>query len=169
MNSFLDSLFNWRFAAKAVAWGAAMAGVLKLQSLSGSWSHVICGPWGCGPPLEAVVTCHLVWGLLLTPLVMGLISRQTPAALRLVGAIAAAAGIAGLVTVGIWVGAVWFPQVSSYQRPYVLQKYAYTLACLIDVPIVQLIVSGGILFAVGRRRDTGAFPPAAEDRVVVPD
>ncbi len=163
MTSLLDSVFHWRFAAKAIAWGAAMVGVLQLQSLSGSWSHVICGPWGCGPPLEAVVTCHLVWVLLLAPLVMVFISRQTPAALRVVGAVAAAAGVAGLITVAIWVGAVWFPQTSSYQRPYVLHKYAYTLACLIDVPIVQLIVSGGILFAVGRKRAARGTVPTSED------
>lgn len=155
MTHLSESVFSWGFAAKALTWGAAMAGVLQLRHLSGSWSHLICGPWGCGPPLEAVLTCHLVWFLLLMPAVLGIASYLDPAAVRTCGGIATGLGIMGLIGVAIWVGVSWLPQVSALDHKYVLQKYAFTVACLVDVPIVQFTVCGGFLLACAQRAARG--------------
>lgn len=37
-----------------LAWGLALFAALKLNDAPVDWGHV-CGPWGCGPPLKALV------------------------------------------------------------------------------------------------------------------
>lgn len=56
---------GWRrvggFVAGAVMWAVVLQGSLSLADVRSSWSGALCGPWGCTAPLEAVVSCHLSW------------------------------------------------------------------------------------------------------------
>ena len=49
------------------AWGIALFAALSLADVRSSWSDLLCGPWGCSAPLEAIVSCHLAWLIVLGP------------------------------------------------------------------------------------------------------
>ena len=54
-------------SAWLTGWGLTLAGTLSIASLPGDWGNSICGAWGCGPPLQALVACHASWVVVLIP------------------------------------------------------------------------------------------------------
>ena len=57
----------WSRVIATVAWGAGIYGVLLLADTETPFSCAMCGPWGCFPPLEALVAWHTGWLMVLTP------------------------------------------------------------------------------------------------------
>ena len=49
----------WRFLAYCCVYGVGAFGALQLGRLE--LGHSICGPWGCGPPTEALLAMHCFW------------------------------------------------------------------------------------------------------------
>ncbi|MGD9858244.1 MAG: hypothetical protein AB7U20_25160 [Planctomycetaceae bacterium] len=121
-----------------------MIGALSISAWPGDWGHGICGPWGCGPPLQALIACHLAWLVALAPIAQWLVhsTRVSNRMLRSIGQLAAGAALAGLAVVLAHQYFVWWPQTSEFQRPYFWQRYAFTIATMVDVPFVQLLVFG---------------------------
>ncbi len=81
-----------KLSLAAGAWAVSLYLALFLAHLPGDWGGWMCGPWGCAPPLQAVLACRLAWLLVIAPIV--LLSCQRLARRRLVafgaGLIAAA-------------------------------------------------------------------------------
>ena len=139
-------------AAGVGIWAAALYGSLAISQFRGDWGHGVCGPWGCGPPVQALVSCHLFWVVLLAlPLCLAS-AHSSPAALRRIGLGLLFGGALGLVAVAVWQALVWLPAVHGWSRSYFLQRYLFTLATLVEAPIAQISLAGAALWRIARLR-----------------
>ncbi len=122
----------------ALTWGALLWTVLQGAHLRTSWDHVLCGPWGCGPPLPAVISCHLAWLVVLTPIaliVRRFVTPQWIQAVGLAGCMIVFAALVGLVSREAF---SWWQHAPSAYRPYVAQRCLTQIAGWTDYPLVEL-------------------------------
>lgn len=133
-------------------WGVALFGVLQLYRIPADAAHSICGPWGCGPPIQALAACHGFW-LVLFSLPTGLIcDRIDPRTLRRIGLLLVLLGIAGLAGIAVWEAVHWWPRAGEFQRQYIVQRYLFVVATLIDIPVVEVSLAGLACYVTARRR-----------------
>jgi hypothetical protein len=55
------SIITLKNGLKLSAWAAMLFAALSITNLPGNWGHSVCGVWGCGPPTQVLVGCHLAW------------------------------------------------------------------------------------------------------------
>jgi len=147
------SLSGRRTIMLTAAWGAALFGVLQLYRLPDTTGHSVCGPWGCGPPVQALLACHGFW-LVLFSLPTGLLCRRLDApVLRKAGLILLACGILGLAGIAVWEGTHWWPRASEFHRHYIVQRYLFVVVTLVDVPVVEITIAGLTCFGAARLRN----------------
>lgn len=146
---------KWMKLGGATVWGLAIWGALLLSDLPGHWGHGICGPWGCGPPLQALVACHLAWLVLLLP--GAWLLRGQPRKCSVAISIMSTAVIS-LILITIHEAFVWLPVASSWQRSYFPQRIGFVVATLIEVPVTEMLLSGAFLLVL---RPPGSCPKAA--------
>jgi len=133
---------GWRTAGVAALWGTACLGVLRLQDLTHDFGHGICGAWGCGPPVQALLACHGFWTVNLAALLwvnhewLPLLWERRLSNLGLLIAIGGFVAVAGHLML------FWYPHAAETVRPYIVQRYLFSIATLVDVPLVQLTVFG---------------------------
>lgn len=129
------------------AWAGAPWGALSIARVPGDWGHAVCGPWGCAPPLQALVGCHLAWLVLLAPVaVVGpRIGRLPWLPGRAVGAAFVFVAVAGAFAVWRHERATWLAAASEPQREYFWQRCALAIAAWVDAPLVQLLLVGVLL------------------------
>ena len=125
-----------------VFWGCGLWATLTLRTPA-AWEHAMCGAWGCGPPLSAVVSYHSFWLVLLAgPMALiGLTCSRAQAQqfgkwLLLIG-VAAALGIVILDL------AQWMPRYG--QLRWIPARSLFGIAITVDVPALQLLIVGGAL------------------------
>ncbi len=146
-----------------ILWGTGMAAVLSLAQWSGDWGHGVCGPWGCGPPTQALISCHLAWLVFLTPPAVLLLRRTTHFQRRL-GLFLILVAAVGLLSVVAYEWATWWPDAREWQRTFFWQRCGFCIATAIDFPVLQTLAIG-ILLLVGSLRRT---QPNA-DNITAPD
>lgn len=136
----------------AAAWAAGLVVVLSLANWPGDWGHSICGPWGCGPPLQTLVACHLAWLVVLVPLSVMLArsERIPPPAVRRLGMLLCIVGVILLVGIVIYQRVVWWPVVGDWQSKFFWQRCGFVVATMVDVPVAQFLLVGAYL-VVGAR------------------
>jgi hypothetical protein len=147
-----------------IGWGVLLYGTLSLADVRSRWSDLLCGPWGCTAPLEAVLACHGAWLLILGPALFALCrryrSRRSRAwmAVGLLGAAPAGIG-AGIATGDI------STEMPSSTTMNLLRGIALQVFGLVDVPVVPLLLlSLAAAVAAVRARGTRARPaPAVRD------
>jgi hypothetical protein len=145
-----------RYLACVFVWVGAVFGLQFLATLprdlgEALLGHSLCGPWGCLPPLQALVAMHAFWVLLLIPLVLWAVRSWPPVWLWSFGVALTGLGLLGLAVVAGWeVRQCWlkFPDL----RPYVVQRVLYVLATLIHVPLVQVTLAGLTCWLAGKWR-----------------
>ncbi len=112
---------------------------LQFGKVRSDWSGVLCGPWGCTAPLEAVLAMHMVWFLILIPVVIGTAGRHSLRwkrwsfgllFLSLGGAIWLAIGQSGTMTSSP-------PFVSS---EYFWKQWGLALVGCVDVPLIPAFI-----------------------------
>lgn len=165
-----------RYCVGLGGWGAVLLGALSISRLPGDWGHGICGPWGCGPPLQSLVACHSAWLVALTAPV-ALVTRSSwlsTRVVRRVGVVLALIGCLGLLGVVMYQLVFWLPQSSEWQRPYFWHRCGFVIATSVDLPLVQLSGLGvALIFIPGIfRGDTtgeGREESAQPCRVSSPD
>ena len=114
---------------EGLLWFASLDGVLQLQRLPDAafGQHSVCGPWGCGAPLPALLACHGFWAVLIAPAAV-LAGMYLPAVwVRRLGFGLAAAGVCGLIAVVGWEAATWLPEVLPSQRHFFVQRCRFQL------------------------------------------
>ncbi len=149
---------------KTGAWTAALFGVLSLQYLPDRFfgEHTVCGPWGCGAPLPALLACHGFWLVLVAPATVYAARRLAPISVWRLGAgLVALAGI-GFVAIAVWQAATWWQSVDPSLHRYAVQRDLFVLATLTDVPILETLVAGVTLWWAGIWRIDSAIPPQAD-------
>ncbi len=142
-------------------WAALLWGALSIRNLPGDWGHFLCGTWGCGPPLQALLACHLSWLLvLLAPVAAiarspGIHSRTK---IRL-GVGVALAGFIGLSGVVVHESVSWLPHAGEWQHRYFWHRCGFVIATAVDFPAIQALVCGIWLARRGRVRQ---MPPLTD-------
>ena len=63
----MNSLFKTMLML--LLWEAGLYAVLNVRQVESLNVHAICGTWGCGPPLSALISWHGFWLLLVAPIV----------------------------------------------------------------------------------------------------
>lgn len=125
-----------------IAWGAALWGVLKIADLPIAETHTLCGPWGCGPPLTALIACHAAWLVILAPIALLVPIRMMASHCRWIGWGLIAMGILSIVGIGAYETFTWLPAMPEAIKPYFARRWAFTLATWTDLPILQAILLG---------------------------
>ncbi len=130
------------------SWVLALGGALHIHELEGTLGHAICGPWGCGPPVAALIGYHAFWCLLVLPAALILSVLWCPRACRHLGV--------GLLIVGI-VGTVALLLIDGFNNSaaenYPLRWSLFRIVTFVDFPLVQLALAGAWL-RFGRSRMT---------------
>ena len=135
-------------------WALVLLGSLMIAQAPGDWGHPICGPWGCGPPLQSLVACHLAWLVAILPpavlLVRSVSVKQH--ARRWLGGLLVMSAIVGLCVVVGQQHAGWWQNASERQRPYFWHRCGFVAATSVDLPMVQCLAAGGLLLGWPSRR-----------------
>ena len=138
-----------------VPWGAAVFGSLQIHKLDlGLAAHDICGPWGCGPPLESLIGYHSFWFLLVTALVFGVGAVLSRSNARRVGLALLAFGLVAALGYAGWDAATYAWKAGSAQ--YAVQRFFFTLATSVDLPTLQIAVAGLAMMLMKRGSDEEA-------------
>ncbi|MEX2139447.1 MAG: hypothetical protein WD894_09310 [Pirellulales bacterium] len=144
-----------KLLAGLALWGSALYGALNLSQLHASWEHAMCGPWGCGPPTQAVVAMHTFWFVLILPVAGVLSCRLSPPVLRRLGMMLTGFSVCVLVGILSWQAYAWWSPGSNGLRPHFIERVLFSVATLIDVPVVQTLFAGMVfwLSSLGRHRE----------------
>jgi len=139
-------------------WLLALLGILQVHQFDGLFGHAICGPWGCGPPVSALVGYHGFWFLLLVPLAILLKSSVRSESLRNLGL-----GLLLLSGLGVVSLLLLDGLNNSAAERYLLQWCAFRIATFVDVPLVQLgLVGVWMFFATPQNHDKQAIVVEAD-------
>ena len=81
--------------------------------------------------------------------------RLRPQTACALGLALASAAILGLIVVGVWEDATWWPQASEWGRRYVVHRYLFAVVTLTDAPLLEALAVGGGVWFVGLKRLNG--------------
>lgn len=112
------------------------------------------------PPLQALVALHGLWALALLPIGVWAVRKWPPLCLGLVGLALGALGLAALAALVGREFLTWYPAVSPTQQKYLAQRILYVLGTNTDLPVVQVIVAGGVFRFAARWRKSRASAEA---------
>jgi hypothetical protein len=155
-----------RWLVLASAWAGATFGVLALERIPGDYAHDCCGPWGCLPPLQALVAMHGFWLMLMVPPTAWLLGQASPAGLRIAGATAFWVGAFGLAVV-MGRGLLGWLDATGGLHPYAVRRMLYVAVTATDAPFGQVALTGIVWWLVGRGR-TRRSRAALEHEQTVP-
>ncbi len=128
-----------------LAWFLTFRASLSIANWRGDWGHGICGPWGCGPPLQALVGCHTAWLVFLLPLALIATNSLAPKLRNLIGLVAVVFAVSGLL------GVVGYEYSTSqrasveWRQNYFWQRVGFSVITLVDLPLLELLLAGLIM------------------------
>lgn len=140
MSSTLATRCLW-----VVVWGLVLAGTLSLASVPGDGGHAVCGAWGCGPPIQTLVACHVSWLVVLGPPVLALRGRTSPRTLRRGASGALAVAILFVSAIAVQEFRTWGTRASPWQGPLYWQRVGFVLLTTVEVPVLEVV---GLAIAV---------------------
>ena len=121
-------------------WIVAMFGTLQIHQFEGILGHAICGPWGCGPPVAALLGYHGFWWVLLLLPAWVMKHRFTGMTLRRLGNSLCLLAVVGIVV--LLTGEGWQFWQREANRQFFGQWCLFRLATFVDFPFVQLGAMG---------------------------
>jgi hypothetical protein len=145
------SLNFLRFVISLFGWAAALGLSLSLSNWTSDWSHGVCGPWGCGPPIPALLACHLSWFILLLPIAVQGARWLPPKRVSLLGWIAMAGSTISIAAMATYERMTWYAQASELNRPYFWNRVGFTMITQVDLPVLQ-VFTVGFVFVVASQR-----------------
>ena len=145
----------WRYLVYVAVYAVSAFAALQLGRLQ--VGHSVCGPWGCGPPTEALLAIHTFW---LVTALMGAIAVTDPLAPQKparhvwtrAGLIIAVGSLLAVVAIGFYDFLTWRPDPFRLNGMYLWQRFLFRLVTITDFPVVQLGIGGALLAALGKRR-----------------
>lgn len=139
-----------------VIWAGCIIATLAIRNVPLGLEHGICGPWGCGPPTQALIACHLAWMVVLMPPAAWLAwsGSASKRMIRKIGMLLIL--IAGAAILAIIAGQriTWWQQAEPWQRQYFWQRCGFWLAAAVDLPITQSLIVGVVLRLTSRTFET---------------
>jgi hypothetical protein len=142
-------------------WAGGLYAALLLEAVPGDFGHDWCGPWGCWPPIQALVALHLFWVVLFAPPIVWACRTCQPLTLRRLGGLLTTLGLLGVALVAAREAVTWYPHMPAEYRRYFGRRVVYALAMLTDLPVVQLIMAGAVCRVAARRKRRPAASAAA--------
>ena len=140
-----------RFAGLFV-WGLVLTGTLSISQWPGDWGHSVCGAWGCGPPLQALVACHSAWLVLLLPMVI-ISQKWIPAkSTQIAAVIVLSLTLVGLLGVAVHEYLTWYERASAWQRPFYWRRVGFVILTTVEVPLMQALVLSLLVLSTTTRR-----------------
>lgn len=133
-------------------WGLVLTGTLSISQWPGDWGHSVCGAWGCGPPLQALVACHGSWLVLLLPMSVIAVPRVSERTLRLTAVIALSFALVGLMGVAVHEYLTWYERASTWQRPFYWRRVGFIILTTVEVPLMQALVLSLLVLSTTTRR-----------------
>ncbi len=133
-----------------VGWLIAAFAAVSVSIIPYDFEESICGVWGCFPPIQALVSIHLLWFVVLAAGFWGL-RRACPRLVRPVGFIVAAFAS---VAISLMIAddlPHWLEYLPAGDRHVWPKRVGYLLATHTDVPMVQSWIAGISAVIVGRR------------------
>jgi hypothetical protein len=130
--------------------GAALAS-LMLAVVPYDPGEVLCGVWGCLPPLPALVAMHSLWFVALGGTVWA-VGRWFPSTLRVFGLVLMLVALGTAATMVAPDLDRWLTGLPEEYQRFWLRRIAYRLATLSDVPIVQAAIVGLLCVTFGKPR-----------------
>jgi len=139
-------------AVGLLCWAAALFGVLQIGAESEFASHAhgsfdICGPWGCGPPVQAIIGWQGFWFVLIAPSA-GLLSWFYSAnRVRQIGVALLGTGVLAMVGICIYQAVTWLPTINEGQPTYFIQRCLFTIVTATDLPTIPVTLSGLLILS----------------------
>ncbi len=133
------SAFIKRMTA-VLGWAAVMYLALQvgLIHLPASVEHIICGPWGCGPPLSSVIAWQMFMVFLVAgPTVVAARQLDPPWPRRIASLLFA---VAGCLLVGLVIRELI--QNGTLHGAHFIRRILYLVLISTDLPILSCLVSG---------------------------
>src|SRR5262245_53731775 len=143
-----------RLGLGVLAWSGLTYGVLSLRLLPGDYTHQFCGPWGCLPPLQALVAMHGFWIVVVAPPTAWAIRTYQPRARRVIGFSLMALGALGIGIVVAWESWTWTHRYGAAWRNYLPQRLLAATITTTDAPLLE-ILAAGIAVSIAARRAPG--------------
>ena len=150
------------FAAITLSiWALLVRAVLGFATHRTDWDGVLCGPWGCTPPLSVILACHAAWALTVFP-AAAFAWRHLPGSAVIHLAKCLAFGSCFVLTV-IAAFAI-YPHLRVELRParYLGQRVAVDALAYVDLPVLEILFAAsflGIANATFERSADGGTPP----------
>lgn len=126
-------------------WSLVLVGALSIATQPGDWGHSICGAWGCGPPLQALIGCHLAWIVVLLPAGIWLRFSLPNGYRSVIGWSALAISVLGIVGLVCYEWITWWNVAKEFQREYFRERVMFSIATRIELPLIQLFFVGLLL------------------------
>ena len=148
-----------RTSGQLLLWGVLTWGVLSLHDSSIAQNYSICGPWGCGPTISALLAAHGFWLLVAIPGAFWASRSLSNRGATRLGWVGLGLGLSGILAV---VGQeAMQPSMADHSpvRVYLIQRLLFALATTVQVPLVPTILAGLILLRAGRRRSRSQHAP----------
>jgi hypothetical protein len=133
-------------------WCVLLYGILSLRDLPGDYSHRLCGPWGCLPPIQALAAVHGAWALVMGTAVAWLLRTRSPRMLKHTGVVLTCLGAAGLVIFAGYELSTWPLKDSSGAGTYLFRHLLCSMAMATDLPLVEITIAGVATWYAGARR-----------------
>ncbi|APZ96489.1 hypothetical protein [Fuerstiella marisgermanici] len=134
------------FSVMPIIWGGIVLSALSMHDMRGFGQHSVCGPWGCGPPTNALLAIHIGWAAAIWPALFYLPWRLsfTRNTVKTIVLSLTVSGLIGLLTITAWQWIVWLPNASEWARSYIWHRCGFAILTAADWPFLQLL-GGGIL------------------------
>lgn len=135
------------FTVLPVMWGGVLLAALSMHDMEKFSQHFVCGPWGCGPPTNALLAIHIGWVAALWPPLFYLpwrlqLSRKT---VKTIVLSLTAIGLTGLLAIIAWQWIIWLPNTSDWARSCIWQRCGFAIVTAGDWPLMQLLAGGLLL------------------------
>jgi hypothetical protein len=132
-------------------WCVLLYGILSLRELPGDYSHRLCGPWGCLPPIQALAAVHGAWTLVIATAVAWFLRTRSPRTLRRTGVVLTCLGAGGLAVLAGHDLSTWPLRASDGAGAYLPQRLLCSIAMATDLPLVQTTIAGAATWYVGEK------------------
>ena len=152
-----------RLAWRLGLWGLASWLVLGLHDATFAGEHSICGPWGSGPTIPALLAAHGFWLVTLVPLACWGRSSLPASRAIVLGRTPLGLSAGGIAAVATWELAHWPTAELAELRAYRFQQVFFALATLVEVPLIQGLIAGMILAGMTRRSGPGGATEGCDD------
>lgn len=135
-----------------IAWGITLTGTLSIANLPGNWGNSVCGAWGCGPPLQALLACHASWLVVLVPMAVVASRTLNAQSVRRGSIIGLAIATTGALVFALHDYFTWYAEASEWQRSYYAHRVGFSILTTVETPVFEIAgISAVQLFGLKRR------------------